>query len=89
MADEAASPTRSYVVLEQMHFEDEPQSPYFVEIHRVSSRNAINALRQAFKELRRDGYASVDATLVVVPASMWRPTPVHATIRESVSVNAA
>jgi hypothetical protein len=82
------SPARDYVVLERQEFEDAPHEPFFVEVHRVEARNAENALRQAFKEMRAAGYTALVATLVVVPVTQWRPTDVHANVRESVSVGA-
>lgn len=80
------SPSRNYVVLERQQFEDAEGESFFVEVHQVEARNAENALRQAFKEMRAGGYAALDAMLVVVPETQWRPTAVHANLRESVSV---
>jgi DNA polymerase IIIc chi subunit len=81
----SGSPSRTYVVLEQQSFEDTDEL-FFVRVGDVESRNATNALRKAFRELRAKGYESTEATLVVIPESMWRPTPVRAAVREQVSV---
>lgn len=83
---DGTSPSRNYVVLERQEFEEAPHDPFFVEVHQVIARNADNALRQAFKELRAAGYSELEAVLIVVPESMWRPTTVHASVRESVSL---
>lgn len=77
------SPSRNYMVLERFAADD---GEYFAEVHQVEARNAENALRQAFKEMRAAGYSALEATLVVVPITQWRPTEVHANVRESVSV---
>lgn len=87
------SPVRPYVVLRQR--DDDVEN--FQVVHRVESRNAPNALRKAFRELRnsereaavaegREQIPVMAATLVVVPESMWRPTAVAARVREEISV---
>lgn len=83
------SPSRNYVVLERQEFDaahGEAAESYFIEVHQVEARNADNALRQAFKEMRAGGYEPLEAVLVVIPESMWRTTTVHANVRESVSL---
>lgn len=82
---DGTSPSRNYVVLERQESKKVPHA-FFVEVHQVVARNADNALRQAFKELRAKGYSDLQAVLIVVPESMWRPTTVHASVRESVSL---
>lgn len=77
------APSRTYVVLEQGEFDD--ASHYFTEVHRVEARNAQNAMRKAFKDLH--GEKEAEATLVVVPASMWRPEKVRIKKTERVSVS--
>lgn len=78
------APSREYVVLEEGAFEDD-QKPYFTEVHRVEARNAQNAMRRAFKDLK--GEAEAEATLVVVPATMWRPTKVKIQKTERTTVS--
>lgn len=78
------APARPYVVLRQETFED-TDDPYFVKVHEVEARNAQNAMRRAFKDLSGD--AETQATLVVIPASMFRPTQVSLTKTERVSVS--
>lgn len=90
------TPTRDYVVLEQVIYEEgenggTPVMAY-LEAHRVEARNGHNALRKAFKELRvLRSEAGEDAfdegTLVCIPAGQWRPTPVRAKKRESITVD--
>lgn len=82
----SGAPTRVYVVIEQQHFDDDDD--YFVEVHRVKARNAPNALRKAFRELKdRDTGREPDAVLLAIPESMWRPTPVRARTREHITVD--
>lgn len=79
------SPVRSYVVLREQTFEDE--SVYFTEVHKVESRNAQNAMRKAFKEIHGDAAEEGEATLVVVPETMWRPTKVRIAKTEKTTVS--
>jgi hypothetical protein len=79
------APSRTYVVLEQSEFEEGGE--YTVEVHRVEARNATNAIRKAFRELAAQRPDQDEATIVVVPESMWRPTPVRLKRSESVSVS--
>ena len=81
---EFKSPLREYVVLEQ---QDDGEGPFYVEVLRVEARNATNALRAAFKQLaKRSEQDTFEATLVVVTASMWTPTPVTASVEPKVTV---
>lgn len=79
----SGAPAREYVVLREEKFDSD--EPYYIEVHRVESRNAQNAMRRAFKDLNGDEEA--EATLIVIPASMWRPTKVKAAKTERVSVS--
>lgn len=85
MAATSGSPSRTYIVLEQQSFEDTAEV-YFVQVGDVVARNATNALRRAFRELRTNGYTDTEAKLVVIPESMWKVTPVRAAVREQISV---
>lgn len=76
------SPLRTYVVLEEGHFED--NELYYTVVHRVEARNNSNALRKAFRELREGGYKNETAVLMTVPEKQWRPTPVSVRVREQV-----
>lgn len=87
------APTRDYIVLEQTVYEESEAGITYcwLEAHRVEARNSTNALRKAFKEMREErrvqGIEPLDeATLEVVPASYWKPTPVRAKKRESITV---
>lgn len=80
------SASRNYVVFERHQFDDTTDEFFFMEVHEVVARNAENALRQAFKEMRAGGYTGLMATLAVVPQTQWRPTLVTANLRESVTV---
>jgi hypothetical protein len=92
-ARKGGAPTRDYVVLEQVIFEetDDEITYAYLEVHRVEARNGTNALRRAFKELRaiRAGIDEVfdEGTLVCIPAGQWKPTPVRAKKRESITVD--
>jgi putative hemolysin len=81
----SGSAIRTYVVLEQHHFDDEPSEAYFVEVHRVDARNGQNAMRKAFRELKGDEEA--EATLVVIPAGQWKPTVVSGRRRQDITVS--
>jgi hypothetical protein len=78
------APIRTYIVFEE--FELEPNGKGYQEVHRVEARNSENAIRKAYKELAGDK-DEASATLVVVPESMWRPTPVHLRPKTTVSVS--
>jgi hypothetical protein len=80
-AKPGGAPTRTYVVLERQIFEQD-ESAYFVEVHKVEARNGTNALRRAYRELER----TEATTLIAIPESMWRLTPVRGRVRESVAV---
>lgn len=82
--NEGASPQRVYVVLERQRFDDGDE--YFVKVHETKARNAANALRKGFRELRELGFEASEATIVCIPATMWRPTEVAATSRETIRV---
>lgn len=77
------SPSREYVVLERVVFEDDGNE-YFTQVHRVEARNGANALRRAYKELHASDPHEV--CLAVVPASMWNPKKVRGRQSQSVSV---
>lgn len=79
----ATTPARNYVVLKQERFED--TSAYYTKVHEVEARNAQNAMRLAFRDMVEDEQG--EATLVVIPASMFRPTPVKLSKTEKVSVS--
>ena len=90
------APTREYVVLEQVVYEEDEASGSvvhaYLEAYRVEARNGPNALRKAFKELRREraehgGEVFDEGMLVTIPAGQWRPTPVRAKKRESITVD--
>jgi hypothetical protein len=78
------APVRPYVVLREDAFED--GSKYAVVVHEVEARNAQNAMRQAFKDLSDDNADEAEATLIVIPKSMYRPTRVRMAKTERVSV---
>lgn len=80
------APARPYVVLKEDTFEDSDES-YFTKVHEVQARNAQNAMRQAFKDLIGGEGDVAEATLVVIPKSMFRPTPVRLNKTERVSVS--
>lgn len=85
----SGAPTREYVVLERVEFEDDDRV-FFVIAHKVEARNGTNALRRAFKEIRQERAEEEpldEATLAVVPMSQWKPTPVRAKKRESITVD--
>lgn len=79
------APARQYVVLKEDSFEDSAD-PYYTKVHEVEARNAQNAMRQAFKDLSSSG-DTAEAVLVVIPKSMFRPTPVRLNKTERVSVS--
>lgn len=81
----SGSAIRTYVVLEEHHFEDEPSEAYFVEVHRVEARNGQNAMRRAFRELK--GEEEAEVVLVVIPAGQWKPTPVSGRRRSDITVS--
>lgn len=66
------APTRTYVILERLSF-DEQEGFYYVELVRLEARNASGALRKAWNELNR---RDETAMLVPVPENQWRPRPV-------------
>lgn len=82
----SGSPSRQYVVLEQVMFEGD-QIAYFTEVNRVEARNAQNAMRKAARERENFDGEEAKAILSVVPASMWRPTPVTLSRKAQVSVS--
>jgi hypothetical protein len=86
------APSRSYVVLEEIELDGDGVAYQRVIFANgddaVDTRNGQNALRKAFKQLRVDREGSVDAaTLAVIPAGQWKPTPVRAERKESITVN--
>jgi hypothetical protein len=82
-ADKDGAPARHYVVLKQEEFDD--GSSYYVEVHRVEARNAQNAMRKAFKDL--NGEDAGEATLCVVPQTMWKPKKVRIAKTERTTVS--
>lgn len=78
------TPVREYVVLEALAFED-TNEPYFVQIGSVEARNAANALRKAYYEFK--GETVGDTTLIAVPRTLWRPTPVKGKSRDGIVVS--
>lgn len=78
------SPARQYIVLKVDKFDDGEE--YTTQVGTVESRNAQNALRKAARELR-DKLGGDEATLLVVPQTMWRPTPIRLSVTENVSVS--
>jgi len=78
------APIRNYIVLEQHAFEED-QAPYFVEAGKVEARNATNALRKAFRELK--GGEEAETVLCVIPEGMWKPTPVKGRRRAEITVS--
>lgn len=79
-APKQGAPQRPYVVLKDLG-EDK-----FHRVHEVKARNAQNAMRQAFKDLTSGDGDVAEATLVVIPKTMFRPTPVRLNKTERVSV---
>jgi hypothetical protein len=74
------APTRGYVVLEEI-------GHAYQNVLTVEARNGQNALRKAFKDLR-EGRPDLDATtLAVIPEGQWKPTPVRAQRKESITVS--
>lgn len=77
------APSRHYVVLEEIELE---QGVGYEKVITVEARNGQNALRKAFKELRKERPELDGATLVGIPAGQWKPTPVRAERKESITV---
>jgi hypothetical protein len=90
VAARGGAPTRPYVVLEEIALDtegtDSEQALAYQKVAVVEARNGTNALRKAFKQLR-DGREDYDAaTLAVIPEGQWKPTPVRAERKESITV---
>jgi hypothetical protein len=84
-ARKGGAPTRGYVVLEQIELDDGVTA--YQNVLTVEARNGQNALRKAFKDLR-EGRPDLDAaTLAVIPEGQWKPTPVRAQRKESITVS--
>ncbi len=79
------APTRTYVVLEEIRL-DNDDIAYF-KAGEVEARNGQNALRKAFKQLREQREDFDAATLAVIPEGQWKPTPVKAQRKESITVS--
>lgn len=79
------APTRNYVCLEQHAFEEDADGAYFVIAGIVEARNATNAMRKAYREFK--GAEESEATMVVIPEGMWRPTSVRGTRRPDITVS--
>lgn len=84
-AKKKGSASRPYVVLKEEAFDD--GEPYTLKVHEVEARNATNALRKAARELHGKLGDTDSATLIVIPKTMWRPTPVRLDVSERVSVS--
>lgn len=80
------APVRDYVVLEEVTFEDD-ENVYYTKVNQVEARNSQNAMRKAARERSNFEGETDDTTLAVVPASMWRPTPVRLRRDSRVSVS--
>jgi hypothetical protein len=79
------APTRGYVVLEEIELDEGGHA--YQNVLTVEARNGQNALRKAFKDLR-EGRPDLDATtLAVIPEGQWKPTPVRAQRKESITVS--
>jgi hypothetical protein len=91
VAARGGAPTRPYVVLEEIALDtegtDSEQALAYQKVAVVEARNGTNALRKAFKELRQErGDAFDEAVLSVIPEGQWKPTPVRAERKESITV---
>lgn len=80
------SPTRPYVVLEEIQLEGDGDHLAYQKVAVVEARNGTNALRKAFKELRGSRTDYDEAILAVIPEGQWKPTPVRAERKESITV---
>jgi hypothetical protein len=82
------SPTRPYVVLEEIQLDSDSDTEVlaYQKVAVVEARNGTNALRKAFKELRGSRTDYDEATLAVIPEGQWKPTPVRAERKESITV---
>jgi hypothetical protein len=83
-ARRGGAPTRPYVVLEEIHLDDDGLA--YQKVLTVEARNGQNALRKAFKQLRADRTDYDAATLAVIPEGQWKPTSVRAKRTESITV---
>lgn len=85
-AKRGGAPTRVYIVLEQIELDGDQPLAYQV-VTTVEARNGQNALRKAFKDLRTQRTDFDEATLAVIPEGQWKPTPVKAERKESITVS--
>jgi hypothetical protein len=88
-ARRGGAPTRPYVVLEEIQLDTESSDGEvaYQKVAVVEARNGTNALRKAFKELRQErGDVFGEAILSVIPEGQWKPTPVRAERKESITV---
>jgi hypothetical protein len=74
-------------VLEEIALDGADEAVAYQKVATVEARNGTNALRKAFKELRQErGDAFDEAVLSVIPEGQWKPTPVRAERKESITV---
>jgi hypothetical protein len=88
------APTRAYKVLERVELDDDGHA--YQEVFEdgelgegtVTARNTTNAFRKAFKAMRdARGDDFDEVVLMVVPLNQWKPTPVAAKRKESITVS--
>lgn len=88
------APTRAYKILERIDLDQGEHA--FAEVFEegdlnegtVTARNTNNAFRKAFKAMREARGDDFDeAVLMVVPLNQWKPTPVAAKRKESITVS--
>lgn len=84
-ATRGGAPTRNYIVLEEIELDGNDHA--YQVVTTVEARNGNNALRKAFKELRDQRSDFDEATLAVIPEGQWKPTPVKAERKESITVS--
>lgn len=80
------APVRDYVVFEEVIFEGD-ETVYYSIVNKVEARNSQNGLRKAARERADFEGDEAEATLSVVPSSMWRPTKVKLSRKSQVSVS--
>lgn len=86
------APVRNYVILREVTDDEgqvryvRPDSQAVVEPYTVEARNGNNAMRAAFRDLTSNDSELVEATLVVIPLSQFKPTPVRLKESRHVSV---
>lgn len=80
------APTRGYIVLEEITLDDD-QGIAYQNVLTVEARNGQNAMRKAFRDLREQRPDLEATTLQVIPEGQWKPTPVRAQRKESITVS--